>query len=623
MSTHPHVIPWSASLRRRIEVSKRFNGETLPALALLVATVIALVWANIGGSYDGFWHTDVGIVAGPVHLSLPLFEWINEALMAVFFFAIGLEVRREFAVGDLREKDQAILPVAAAVGGLVLPAVLYMSLNWGTDGVNGWGTVISTDTAFALGVLGLVGPKGAPRLRIFLLTCAVVDDIAALLVIAGVYTKHLELLALAVAALALGGIWLLRRYRVWRVTPYLVVGVIAWIGVLESGIHATLAGVLVALLIPVYPARDRDAAGATAFAHLYQQAPEARSARYARMSLSYAVPLNQRLSDLLTPYVNYIVVPVFALGNAGVSLSGHGMSDALTSSITWGVVLGLAVGKPIGIAGAAQLVTHFVPASRAPGLDFPRIAGIGALSGIGFTISLLVADLAFADPQTKDAARTGVLGASLLAFVLAWLVFWLGNRLKPLPTPAGTTLQRQVHRARDHIRGADAAATVIVVYAAMDDSYRNRTAGLLADVSRRLGEQVCVVFRHHTYDDDTATAALALEAADDQRGFWPMHDALVAHRGDLDEQALTELAQRTDLDVRRFVHDVTTGVGLARIEDDDIDAAAAGLPDTPVLYLNGSRFEDTPNALNVVWEARAQQSEITASSRKSPQISGD
>ncbi|WP_242657233.1 Na+/H+ antiporter NhaA [Mycobacterium talmoniae] len=608
MNPSPHVIPLSASLRRRIEISKRFHGETLPAVALLIATVAAVVWANLSASYDGLWHTELGILAGPLHLALPLVEWVNEGLMAVFFFAIGLEVRREFAVGELRDREQAMLPVVAAVGGLVLPALLYMLVNWGTGAVTGWGVVISTDTAFALGVLALVGPKNAPRLRIFILTLAVVDDIAALLVIAGVYTNRLDLLALAVAAVALAGIWLLRHYRVWRVTPYLVVGVVAWVAVLESGIHATLAGVLVALLIPVYPPRDRDVAGATAFAHLYQQAPEARSARYARMSLAHAVPLNQRLSDLLAPYVNYVVVPVFALANAGVSLSGAGIRGSVTSTITWGVVLGLVVGKLIGIAGAAQLVMYFVPAARAPGLDFPRIAGVGAVSGIGFTISLLVADLAFADRVAKDDARTGVLLASLLAFSLAWLVFRLGERLKPLPTPAGVTLQRPIQRGRDHIRGHAAAATAIVVYAAMDDTYRKRTAVLLADVRRRMGDAVCVVFRHHTYDDDTATAALALEAAADQRRFWPMHDALVAHRGDLDEAALTDLAERTEVDARRFLHDVTAGVGLARIEDDDIDAAAAGLPDTPVLYLNGSRFEDTPNSLNVIWEARAQRS---------------
>jgi Na+/H+ antiporter NhaA len=581
----------------------------MPAVALLVATVAALVWANFGRyGYDGLWHTEVGLVAGPLQLSLPLFEWVNEALMAVFFFAIGLEVRREFAVGDLRDREQAVLPVVSALGGLVLPAVVYVLINVGSEAVSGWGVVISTDTAFALGALALVGPKNAPRLRVFLLTVVVVDDIGALLVIAGVYTDHLNLAALASAAAALAGIWLLRRYRVWRVTPYLVVGVVAWVAVLESGVHATLAGVLVALLIPVYPPRERDVAGATAFAHLYQQAPEARSARYARMSLAHAVPLNQRLSDLLKPYVDYLVVPVFAFANAGVSLSGEGLRDAVNSPVTWGVVLGLVVGKLAGITGAAQLVVHFVPASRVPGLDWPRIAGIGALSGMGFTISLLVADLAFDDLQTRDDARTGVLIASLLAFVLAVLVFRLGERVKPLPTPAGLELQRPVRPGRDHLRGNVDAPTTVVVYTAVDDTYRNRTAVLLTDVRKRLGDGVCVVFRHHTYDDDTATAALSLEAAASQRCFWPMHDALVTHRGDLDEQSLTDLAGRTGLDARRFLHDVTAGAGLARIEDDDIDAAAAGLPTTPVLYLNGSRFEGTPNSLNLIWQAQAEQS---------------
>lgn len=602
-----HVIPVAVSLRRRIEVSKRLDHETLPALALLIGTVIALAWANLGGGYDALWHTQAGVAAGALQLSMPLVEWVNEGLMAMFFFAIGLEVRREFAVGELHDRDQAILPLASAAGGLVLPAALYLLFNHGTEAASGWGVVISTDTAFALGALALVGPAGAPRLRIFLLTLAVVDDIAALLVIAVVYTDRVDFAALGVAFAALAGIWLLRRFGVWRITPYLFGGLVSWVALLQSGVHATLAGVLVALLVPVYPPRDRDAEGATTFAHLYQQAPDARSARYARMSLAQAVPLNQRLSDLLAPYVNYVVVPIFALANAGVSLSGQGLRAAMTSSITWGIVLGLVLGKLVGIAAVAPLVTRLVPAAAAPGLDFPRVAGVGALSGMGFTISLLIADLAFQDAQDKDDARTGVLIASLLALVLAWLVFRLGERFKPLPTPAGTTLQRRIQRERDHIRGDAGAATGIVVYAAVDEQYRKRTAVLLADMRARLGDGMCIVFRHHTYDEDTATAALALEAAADQRGFWPMHDALVAQHGDLDEQALADLADQTGLDVNRFLHDVATGEGLARIEDDDIDAATAGLPTTPVLYLNGSRFEDTPNSMNLIWEAGAGQ----------------
>lgn len=603
----PHVVPMSASLRRRFEVAHRLGNEMLPALALLIATCAALIWANVGSSYDTFWHIDLGVVAGSRHVSLPLYEWVNEALMAVFFFALGLEVRREFAVGDLRDRDQAILPVVAALGGLIVPAAIYALFTWDTAAMHGWGTVISTDTAFALGALALVGPRNAPRLRIFLLTLAVVDDIAALVVIAGVYTDDLNPAPLVVAGVGLGVIWLLRRYGVWRVTPYLVIGAVVWLAVFESGVHATLAGVLVALLIPVYPPRDRDVRGAATFAHLYQQAPEARSARYARMSFTYAVPLNQRLSDLLEPYVNYLVVPIFALSNAGVSLSMSSMSGSLHSSITWGIVAGLAVGKLVGITAAAQLVFYLVPAARAPGLDLPRILGIGALSGIGFTISLLVADLAFVDPTDKDNARTGVLVASMVAFLLGWFIFQLGERFKPLPTPAGTTLQRPIQAARDHIDGDVNAPTAVVVYAALDDTYRNRTAVLLVDVRKRLGETACVVFRHHTYDDDTATAALVLEAAAEQHRFWPMHDALLSHRGDLDEQALNELAARTGLDRNRFLRDVTTGDGLARIEDDDIDAAAAGLPPTPVLYLNGYRFTDTPNSLHVIREALAQR----------------
>ncbi|KAE8762783.1 Na+/H+ antiporter NhaA [Georgenia thermotolerans] len=590
----------TATRRRR----RRHGGgnDSWAAVALAAATLVALVWANVGGSYDAFWSTELGVRLGDWGLSLSLATWVNDGLMALFFFVVGLDVRREFTLGELRESSRALLPVLAAVGGLVLPAVIFLALNHGSPAGAAWGAVISTDTAFALGMLALVGPKNAPRLRVFLLALAVVDDIGALTVIAAFYTRDLDVLALAAAAVGLGLIWLLQHLRLWRVTPYLVVGLATWLAMYLSGVHATLAGVLIALLMPVFPTRLQDVDAASHIVHLFRQAPVARAARLARRSIDRSVPMNQRLTDLLAPYVNYGVVPVFALSNAGVKLSGEMLSAALTSALTWGIVAGLVLGKLVGIAGTTAVVQRLVPASRTAGLDLPRLAGVGALSGMGFTISLLVIDLSLTDPRLQDEARVGVLLASALALLVAWAIFALGDRLRPLPIPAGTVLPRPVDVARDHVRGPEDAPATVVVYAALDPAYRTRTAEVLRETRERLGAQVRVVFRHHATAEADVVAALALEAAAAQGGFWPMHDAVVARPGRPDAHALRALAAGVGLDVERFVQDVRTAAQLGRVEDDNLDADAAQLPPRPVVFLDGRRLRGPVNSYRVVTE---------------------
>ncbi|MFD5028249.1 Na+/H+ antiporter NhaA [Streptomyces sp. NPDC058373] len=314
-------------MRQRTSFVRRANIETYAALALAAATVAALVWANVGDSYAALWSTVAGFSLGDIAFGLPLSDWVDEGLMSLFFFSVGLDVRREVTLGELQHLSRAVLPVVAAVGGLVTPAAVFLLLTHGHGYASAWGAVISTDTAFALGMLALVGPRNAPRLRVFLLTLAVVDDVGALSVIALFCTDRLSPVALGLAALGLVGIWLVQRAGVWRVAPYAVLGVFTWFALYQSGVHATLAGVLIALLMPVYPPRGRDIAHASVFFRLFQQAPTPHTARTVRGSLAHAVPLNQRLSAVLPPYVNYVVVPLFALANARVALSG----DALTA----------------------------------------------------------------------------------------------------------------------------------------------------------------------------------------------------------------------------------------------------------------------------------------------------
>ncbi len=583
------------------------DSEPLAAAVLGIVTVAALVWANLGHSYEAFWSTKAGVGVGGLDLSMPVAKWVDDGVMAAFFFSVGLDVRREFTLGELRDRTRAVLPVCAALGGMAVPVLVFFLVNAGSRTADAWGVVISTDTAFALGMLALVGPAQAPRLRVFLLTLAVVDDIGALSVIAIFYTRALSAIWLVVAGGGLIVIWLLQRAQVWRVMPYLVAGALVWLAMYRSGVHPTLAGVLIALLMPVYPTRLQDVDTASRIVHLFRQAPVARAARLARWSIDRSVPMNQRLTDLIRPYVNYLVVPLFALSNAGVPLSAQALSAALSSRLTWGIVAGLVLGKFVGITGTSTLVRGLLPGKRTPSLDGPRLAGVGTLSGMGFTISLLVASLALTDPRLQDEARVGVLLAAVLALALAWAVFAIGNQVRPLPTPADRKLQRQVDPERDHIRGPVEAETTIVVYAALDHRYRTRTFEVENEVREALGDELRLVFRHHATEQADLVQALALEAAAAQGRFWQMHDEIAGRPDGSDARTLRQLAGGLGLDVERFSHDVRTYAQLGRVEDDNLDASTASLPSYPVFYVDGRRLAGPANSWNIVRAAHQSQ----------------
>lgn len=593
MSRYPTI---DEVLRYRISATQRAGNETYAAMALAVATLIALIWANAGDSYAALWSTHAGFQIGDFSLNLTLAQWVDEGLMTLFFFAVGLHVRRELALGELRNPSRAALPIAAAIGGLIVPAAVFLFLSRGQDYASAWGSVISTDTAFAIGMLALIGPRHAPRLRLFMLMLAVVDDIGALTVIGLFYTEHLNVLALGLAALGLLAIWLLPRiggwrYYSWRMGPYAILSVFIWLALQQSGVHPTLAGVLIALLIPVYPPRRRDIEYAAVFFRNFRQAPTPDTARTVRNAVEFAIPLNQRLTEELTPFVNYAVVPLFALANAGVALTGGSLAATFISGLAWSVIGGLVIGKFAGIFLASAFVLRLLPAARLPGLDLPRIAGAAALSGMGFTISLLVVGIAISDPVALGEARIGVLAGSLLALVIAWGVFRLGDRFSPLPVPAGERLERAVDPARDHLFGPAGAPATLVVYAAMDDTYRKDTVEALKDVRVRLGDDLCTVFRHHAETPETMFAALALEAAGAQGKFRDMHEALVRFPGPIDEDSVTAVAASVGLDIEKFTDRVQRALDSDRVEDDNLDARAAEFPNTPVLFAQGRRID--------------------------------
>jgi Na+/H+ antiporter NhaA len=322
--------------------------------------LVALAWANLpGGSYETVWTTRLSVRLGSWGITEELRRWVNDGLMTFFFFfVVGLEVRRELDMGELRERRRVAVPVMAALGGMVAPALIYLAINADSPGIRAWGVAMPTDPALALGVLALVGPRYPQRLRVFVLTLVVVDDIASLVVIAVAYTRDLKLVAVAIAILLFGVVYLLRFLRVWRGPAYFLVGVALWTAMLESGVHPAVAGVAMGLLATAYPPRRQRLERAVSLTRMFREQPTPEFARSARLSVDAAISTNERLQYLLHPRTSYVIVPLFALANAGVALRGNVLADAVRSPITIGVVVGLVGGKALGISGSSWLATR-------------------------------------------------------------------------------------------------------------------------------------------------------------------------------------------------------------------------------------------------------------------------
>ncbi len=416
---------WLASERRLARMVGRpvasfLRVEAAGGIVLLAATVLALVWANTPWSdvYEQFWTTEITLSAGPLNLSEDLRHWVNDALMALFFFVAGLEIKYEMVCGELRDRRKAAVPIAAAFGGMALPAALYAVLNATGDGSAGWGIPMATDIAFALGVLAILGRHRIPSsARVFLLTLAIVDDIGAITVIALFYTADVSLPALSVAVLGVGATLWLRRVRVWSLSVYVALGALVWLATYQSGIHATIAGVVMGVLAPARPLLDQDQARA----YLRQHSPErldAEDLRRYRFLLGESIPVAERLEHALHPWSAYVVLPIFAFANAGIDLRGGVLAEALSAPVTVGVAFGLVVGKPVGITAASWLAVRLGLGRLPNGLDWPVVSGLAMVAGIGFTVSLFITSLAFAEgSQLAADAKVGVLGGSVISAV--------------------------------------------------------------------------------------------------------------------------------------------------------------------------------------------------------------
>ena len=362
--------------------------ESGSAGMLVMAALIALVWANSpwSQSYVDLWHTELSIRFGDGGLTMDLHHWINDGLMVVFFFVIGLEVRKEFAIGELVDRSRVVVPLVAGVMGMLVPAAIFLALNPSGEAAAGWGAVIGTDTAFLLGVMALVGPAVSTQLRIFLLTLTVIDDIVAVSVIGVVYSDELSLGALAVAALCLLVLVGLDRAGVWQAAPYVLVVLVLWFATLESGVHASIAGMLSGLLVPALDPRRSDVEDAARSFRAFRQSPMPGVQRAARRSLTRAISVNERLQEALHSPTSHVVVPVFALANAGVDLRDGVLGDAFGSRLMWGIVLGLVVGKALGIFAGAWASVRLGWGRLPQGVGLGHTLAGGALSGIGFTV---------------------------------------------------------------------------------------------------------------------------------------------------------------------------------------------------------------------------------------------
>jgi NhaA family Na+:H+ antiporter len=406
---------------------------------LLMAAIVALIWANSpwSDSYSDFWQTSITVGTPRFHLQETLGHWINDGLMAIFFFVVGLEIKREVLVGELASPRRAALPAIAAIGGVAIPAGLYVLVNAGHPGSEGWGVPMATDIAFALGVLALLGDRVPIGLKVFVTALAIVDDIAAVMVIAFFYTSAVEWDALGWAAGFLAALVVANALHVRHPLVYALLGIGLWVAVLQSGVHATVAGVLLALTIPARTRIDPEVlvergqaaltyfhrAGAEGGNILTNGAQQDALAELEDLVEGSGAPL-QRMEHSLHPWVAFLIIPLFALANAGVSLDGD-LGDALGDRVTLGIVLGLVLGKQLGITLFSWLAVRSGVTALPAGVSWRQIYGAGWLCGIGFTMSLFVADLAFAGPAEADllsSAKLGILGASVVAGFVGWLL---------------------------------------------------------------------------------------------------------------------------------------------------------------------------------------------------------
>ncbi|MEM7229119.1 MAG: Na+/H+ antiporter NhaA [Planctomycetota bacterium] len=437
------VLSRNAPIDKLVGPFQRFTQlEAAGGIVLIIFTVIALVWANSAWaqSYMDLFSTKFTVGVESFKISKPVLLWVNDGLMAIFFFVVGLEIKRELLVGELSSPRKAAVPLFAAIGGMLVPAAIFAAINWNKPGINGWGVPMATDIAFAVGVLALLGSRVPIALKVFLTALAIVDDLGAVMVIAIFYTEQINMTAIAVSGGVLVILTAINLLGVRRPVVYIALGLVLWVAVLKSGVHATIAGVALAMTIPAtmrisgdrFLTVIRDAVSKfESAAHRGENIAKNQDRQAAVAHLEEACEAVQppllRLEHALLPFVAFVIMPIFALANAGVPL-GEGLMSALKNPIAYGIALGLFFGNQIGITGLTWIAVKTGIGSLPAGVNWRMIHGASALAGIGFTMSLFIAGLAFDDPAMLDVAKIGILLGSLISGMFGLIVLMMALR---------------------------------------------------------------------------------------------------------------------------------------------------------------------------------------------------
>src|SRR4051794_1862192 len=575
--------------------------ETRGAGLLVVAAALALIWANIPAlHYEAVWNSPLALVLGRWEFSLPLREWVNSGLMTFFFFVVGLGARRDADLGELRQARAVILPLAAGLTGLAIPALISLGFTAGSGAGHGWGTALSTDTAFTLGALSLVGPRYADRLRAYIVAVLVFDDLAALIVIAVVYSSQISMTPLLIAVGIFAAVLGVRAAGVRVGLVYLLLGVAMWAAVLASGVDPLVVGLAMGLLAYASPAGRTTLEQASRQFRRFREQPTGAFARRARASLEAAVSPNDRLAALWLPWTSYLVVPLFALANAGVAVTRPTLWAAAHSQVTLGIVVGYVVGKPIAIIGASQLVTRLSRRRLRPPVGWGAVVGAGTAAGIGFTVALLIASLAF-DGNLLQQAKLGILATVVAAPLLSAAVF---RALDSLPQRTHVRallgdpldwvdLAEPVDPEVDHIRGPLDATVTVVEYGDFECPYCGRAEPVVRELLSEFAD-LTYVWRHLPLDDVhplARQAAEGSEAAAEQGAFWEVHDLLFQNQDRLELEHLVAYANQLGLDMDRFTRDLAERRHADRVDRDVESADVSAVGGTPTFFINGRRHQ--------------------------------
>jgi Na+/H+ antiporter NhaA len=572
--------------------------EAASALILVTGILAAIVWANVSdASYESFWHTRFYLGVGSTGINQDLRDWLNSGLMTLFFLVVGLETRRELDLGDLRERRRFVLPIVTGLTGMAIPLAIYLAFNAGRPSAHGWGVAMSTDTALALGLLAMFGREVPDRMRVFVLTVFVVDDIGALLVIAFVYSDKITVMPLVVAVAAFVVMVLSVRLRLQRRWVFVVLGIVVWGALRASGVDPVVAGLAIGLAVPAYSPSREDLEDATGLVRQFREQPTPELARTARQGLTAALSPNSRLQSFYHPWTSFLIVPLFALANAGVVLNGSFLAQAYTAPITLGVLAGYVAGKPIAVVLSSWVVTRLSHGKIQPPIGKAAVLGSGTIAGIGFTAALLIATRAFTGQDLAE-AKLGALSAVLVAAGLTWGVLRVTQLL---PTEKRTRLLLgdtrliqdlipAVDPEHDHIRGPKQALLTIIEFGDFECPFCGQAEPVVRDILT--DTTIRYVWRHLPLTDVHPRAQLAAEASEAagaQGAFWPMHDLLLQHQDALTMMDLRGYAESLGLDMDRFRDEMERQMYETRVAQDVESADLSGVSGTPTFFINGQR----------------------------------